>query len=158
GPETNVAGAQIGRSVSIKGSGTNNVNGFGKTGRIPKFGGGDFLINSVITEDLSGKIGIGTQTPDSALTVAGQIETTSGGIKFPNGTVQTSSATGALFQVSRNATLTGNGTEGSPLGVNISALGLLGSVARNGTLVGDGTSAAPLGVAVPLALSGSSAS
>ncbi len=156
GAETNVAGAQIGRSIASKGSGTNNINGFGTTGKIPKFGGGDFLINSVITEDFDGRIGIGTQAPGSVLTVAGQIETTSGGIKFPNGTVQTSSAAGALFQVTRNATLTGNGTEISPLGVNIPALGLLSAVSHNGTLVGNGTSASSLGVAVPLGLSGSS--
>jgi hypothetical protein len=158
GPETSVAGARIERSVASKGSGTINLQGFGTLGQIPQFGGGDYLVDSVISQDFHGWVGIGTTTPSSPLTVAGQIETKSGGIKFPNGTVQTTSAAGSLFQVSRNTTLTGNGTEGSPLGVNISALGLLGSVARNGTLVGDGTSAAPLGVAVPLALSGSSAS
>src|SRR5262249_21899405 len=70
--------------------------------------------------------GIGTQRPTSALTVAGQIESTSGGIKFPNGTVQTTSAAGSLLLVNHDATLSGNGTTGSPLGVNIPALNQFG--------------------------------
>ncbi|MGH9766079.1 MAG: hypothetical protein ACREAB_01490 [Blastocatellia bacterium] len=155
GPETSVAGAQIGRRETSKGTPKVNLDGFGTTGRIAKFGGGDFLINSVITEDLNGRIGIGTETPGSALTVAGQIETTSGGIKFPNGTVQTTSAAGSLFQVSHNTTLLGNGTTASPLGGNVPALGLLNAVTHNATLAGNGTSASPLGVAVLLSLNGS---
>ena len=84
------------------------------------FVGGDLLADSVIMQDFNNRIGIGTTTPGTALlTVAGQIHTTSGGIKFPNGTVQTTSAAGALFQVIHNATLSGNGTEPSPLGVAI---------------------------------------
>ncbi len=157
GPETSVVGTRIKKSVAVKsagGSGTINLSGFGTTGTIPKFGGGDFLTNSIISEDFNGRIGIGTTTPGSKLTVAGLIETTSGGIKFPDGTTQTTSAANALFQVNHNATLTGNGTSGSPLGVNISALGLLSSVARDNTLQGNGTSGSPLGLAVPLIFSG----
>jgi hypothetical protein len=37
----------------------------------------------------SGKVGIGTSTPASILTVAGTIETTLGGVKFPGGGIQT---------------------------------------------------------------------
>jgi hypothetical protein len=40
-----------------------------------------------------GSVGIGTPSPGSPLTVAGLIETTSGGVKFPDGTVQTSALT-----------------------------------------------------------------
>jgi hypothetical protein len=36
-----------------------------------------------------GKVGIGTTTPASKLTVVGTIESTSGGVKFPDGTTQT---------------------------------------------------------------------
>lgn len=35
------------------------------------------------------KVGIGTDAPAQKLSVAGMIETTSGGIKFPDGTIQT---------------------------------------------------------------------
>jgi hypothetical protein len=38
---------------------------------------------------INGKVGIGTDNPSQKLSVAGIIESTSGGIKFPDGTVQT---------------------------------------------------------------------
>jgi hypothetical protein len=41
-----------------------------------------------------GSVGIGTTTPGQKLTVAGTIESMSGGFKFPDGTVQTTAATG----------------------------------------------------------------
>jgi len=66
------------------------LEGFGTLGQIPKFGGGNNIINSVITEDFSGRIGVGTREPGSRLTVVGLIESTNpgGGYKFPDGTVQ----------------------------------------------------------------------
>src|SRR5262249_12468510 len=75
-------------------------------GRIAKFTGTKTMGDSNITEDDSGKIGVGTTLPTSPLTVNGVIETTSaqGGIKFPNGTVQT---TAGLPAVSRDDTLKG---------------------------------------------------
>ena len=42
-----------------------------------------------IFEDPFGKVGIGTTSPTSQLTVQGMIETTLGGYKFPDGTLQT---------------------------------------------------------------------
>ncbi len=39
------------------------------------------------------KVGIGTTTPEQTLSVAGTIESTSGGVKFPDGTLQTTAAT-----------------------------------------------------------------
>ncbi len=41
---------------------------------------------------ISDMVGIGTDTPTSKLTVAGTIESNSGGVKFPDGTVQTTAA------------------------------------------------------------------
>ncbi len=57
------------------------------------------------------------------LTVGGLIENLSGGIKFPDGTIQTTAANGGSSAVARDATLTGNGTSGSPLGIAASGVG-----------------------------------
>ena len=40
----------------------------------------------------AGNVGLGTTTPGQKLTVAGTIESTSGGVKFPDGTTQTTAA------------------------------------------------------------------
>jgi len=45
-----------------------------------------------IFEDKNGLVGVGTDSPTSKLTVAGMIQTTLGGLKFPDGTVQTTTA------------------------------------------------------------------
>jgi hypothetical protein len=51
------------------------------------------LIHAVSrTAITGGNVGIGTMDPGQKLTVAGTIETTSGGVKFPDGTVQTTAA------------------------------------------------------------------
>ncbi len=44
---------------------------------------------------IPGNVGIGTTSPDQKLSVAGIIESLSGGIKFPDGTIQTSAAAGS---------------------------------------------------------------
>jgi hypothetical protein len=99
------------------------VQGSGIPGQLAKWTGVDgsnsyTLGNSAITEDKFGKVGIGTTTPTSKLTVQGMIETTLGGYKFPDGTIQTTAANG-LQSIFHNNTLTGNGTQGSPLGVAV---------------------------------------
>src|SRR5262245_65926141 len=58
-------------------------------GRIAKFTTNKALGDSNITEDGSGRIGIGTTLPTSTLTVNGIIEMM-GGLKFPDGTLQRS--------------------------------------------------------------------
>jgi microcystin-dependent protein len=46
--------------------------------------------------DASGNVGIGTISPGQKLTVAGTVESTSGGFKFPDGTTQSSAASGGV--------------------------------------------------------------
>jgi hypothetical protein len=61
-------------------------------------------------------VGIGTATPAYPLDVAGIIRTSSGGIKFPDGTVQTTAATGGggtITGVTAGTDLTGGGTSGN---------------------------------------------
>ncbi|MEQ8417653.1 MAG: hypothetical protein RIB71_24430 [Imperialibacter sp.] len=63
-------------------------------------------------------VGIGTDSPSSKLTVAGQIETTEGGLKFADGSVQTSAA------IPDNLINTTEGpiyTEGGNVGVGITS-------------------------------------
>jgi hypothetical protein len=62
--------------------------GPGTTGAIAKFNSPTSVGDSVIVEDKHGKVGVGTSQPTSKFTVAGIIESQSGGIKFPDGTVQ----------------------------------------------------------------------
>ena len=50
--------------------------------------------NSVILGN-NANVGIGTSAPNSKLTVVGLIETTTGGVKFPDGTIQTTAGGGS---------------------------------------------------------------
>jgi hypothetical protein len=95
---------------------SNPVTGSGTTGRLTKWTSPATLGDSVVFEDKFGKIGIGTITPTSPLTIQGMVETTLGGYKFPDGTVQT---TAALSSVFHDATLKGNGTSAQPLGIAV---------------------------------------
>jgi hypothetical protein len=62
------------------------------------------------------------------------IETTLGGYKFPDGTLQTTAATSGLGSVAHNSTLTGNGTSGSPLGVAVPLI-LTGAIDFGGSII-----------------------
>src|SRR5215510_14626080 len=122
--ESNPAVNASSPSFSIKpmAAGPNlTVLGGGTLGRLTKWTGftssNSFIGDSTIFEDKFGMVGIGTDTPTSKLTVAGMIQSMGGGLKFPDGTVQTTSASGALLTVQHDSTLTGGGTQASPLGV-----------------------------------------
>lgn len=98
-------------------AGASPVTGTGTVGQIARWTSLNGVGDSVISEDKFGRVGIGTTTPTSKLTVAGMIETTLGGLKFPDGTVQGTAAVSGLQSVFHDATLKGNGTNGSPLGL-----------------------------------------
>lgn len=70
--------------------------------------------NRFVQLDVNGDVSIGTTSTGSKLTVAGVIESTSGGIKFPDSTMQT---TAGLTAVTTDATLIGDGTSKTPLGI-----------------------------------------
>lgn len=59
-----------------------------------------------------GNVGIGTTSPSQKLSVAGTIESSSGGFKFPDGTIQTTATANHGLQ-----TFTSNGTFTVPAGV-----------------------------------------
>jgi hypothetical protein len=68
-----------------------------------------------VQSDPNGDVGIGTAPASgSKLTVGGQLQITSGAVKFPDSTPQSSAG---LAAVSTSGPLTGNGTANSPLGI-----------------------------------------
>lgn len=73
-----------------------------------------------------GGVGIGTNAPSSPLTVVGEIESTEGGFKFPDGTVQVSAATGGgnAWSLTGNAGLSSSNfigtTDNVPLEIRVS--------------------------------------
>lgn len=69
------------------------LTGGGTINFLSKFTASGTLGNSQIFDDGT-SVGIGTPIPGQKLTVAGTIESTLGGFKFPDGTTQTTAATG----------------------------------------------------------------
>jgi hypothetical protein len=92
-----------------------------------------------------GNVGIGNTNPQSLLTVAGVIESTTGGIKFPDATIQTTAAAGALSAgnnsiIINNVNITANATiaagqNGFSVGPVNTANGVTVTVASNSTWV-----------------------
>jgi hypothetical protein len=116
------------------------VTGTGTTNRLAKWLNTTVVGDSSITEDKFGKVGIGTSAPTSPLTVEGMIETTAGGVKFPDGSTITSAA-GILTSIERDSTLKGDGTAGAPLGLAVPLI-LTGSVSNgNGVITVTNTAA-----------------
>lgn len=90
----------------------------GSANHVAKFSGTSTIVNSAIYEN-GGKVGIGTTSPSTTLTVNGLIRTMSGGVEFPDGTTQSTAAHSGLSAVSHDTTLVGNGTSSSKLGVAV---------------------------------------
>jgi hypothetical protein len=80
---------------------------FGQTSKKPKY----------VEYDDAGNVPIGTTGAGSKLSVGGVIESTLGGIKFPDGSVQNKAG---ITQIFTSGAITGNGTASSPLTVQTS--------------------------------------
>jgi hypothetical protein len=98
-----------------------------------------------MTVDTTGNVGIGTFTPASKFTVAGLIETTTGGVKFPDGTIQTTAGGGGgagivnqtTQQSGANFNIDGTGTANifnAQTQYNVGGSRVLGSFGNSGNL------------------------
>jgi hypothetical protein len=109
---------------------------------------GDALgTHPLVLQDYGGNVGIGTASPSEKLTVAGTIESTSGGIKFPDGTTQTTASSGGgLWTQSSSSIYYNSGNVGigttSPGGkLDINGDICLGGVCRTTWPTGSGSGA-----------------
>ena len=69
---------------------------------------GNFSSGIVDVFTFPGKVGIGITSPPQKLSVAGVIESTTGGFKFPDGSVQTVAASGTGNNINGNLIVSGN--------------------------------------------------
>jgi hypothetical protein len=86
-----------------------------------------------------GNVGIGNTSPASKLTVAGVVESTTGGVKFPDGTTQTTAASAGALAAGNNSIIINN--------VNITANATIAE-GQNGFSVGPITTANGVSVTV----------
>jgi hypothetical protein len=120
GNTTGFANTFIGAGSGPEGPGLHNATAIGENAAVGESNAlvlGGMGVNAV-------KVGIGTDMPGSTLTVAGTIESTSGGIKFPDGTVQTTAASGTSLPApgAAGTVLRSDGTSWSASGIQFSDL------------------------------------
>ncbi len=83
------------------GGGITGIGGSGTTNYVAKFSDPNNLTVSLLYDNGT-NVGIGSNTPSQKLEVAGTIYSTSGGFKFPDGTLQTTAALGGSSQWATN--------------------------------------------------------
>jgi len=94
------------------------IMGAGRTNAVPNLNTGRLFVGNssnqavadgtLYVDIANSRVGIGTTSPASPLTVAGVIESTSGGVKFPDGTTQTTASAGGGGNVSNTGTPVNN--------------------------------------------------
>lgn len=95
------ADANGGLSLTLNDQPSWSLASVGNTGNFQIFN--DATGQNAVLIDRTNKVGIGTTTPAQKLSVAGTIESTSGGVKFPDGTVQ-DGAVGPTYTTASNNT------------------------------------------------------
>ena len=95
-----------------------------------------FRVPVVINGDLtvSGNVGIGTTNPTQKLQVAGTVYSTSGGFKFPDGSLQATASTGDITAVTAGSGLSGGGASGA-VTLNIATGGVTSTHIQSGTIL-----------------------
>jgi len=87
-----LANTSSGRRMLFQVNGS-DLAGEGRSGNFEIWGVVPAGSTNVFTATPGGNVGIGDTTPGEKLTVAGRLESTSGGFVFPDGTIQTTAAT-----------------------------------------------------------------
>jgi hypothetical protein len=97
--QTNISGGNntiIGTLADVGSSNLNFATAIG-AGAVASSSNSVVLGRNVDTVQIPGNVGIGTESPTSKLTVAGTVESNSGGFKFPDGSTQTAAAANVTY-------------------------------------------------------------